>query len=45
MVQGHARQFKDPSPLANRWLTKLRASGVDAQSFADCTGTLSELEA
>jgi hypothetical protein len=43
--QGESRKFPDPTPLANLWLTMLRASGVDVASFADSTGELAEIRA
>lgn len=33
------------TPLANLWLTLLRATGVSVEEFGDSTGTISELEA
>jgi hypothetical protein len=43
LAQGAVRAYPDPTPLANLWLTMLEASGVEAKSFADSTGTLDGL--
>jgi hypothetical protein len=43
--QGESRKFPDPTPLANLWLTMMQACGVDEKSFADSTGTLTEIQA
>jgi hypothetical protein len=43
--QGESRKFPDPTPLANLWLTMLRACGVEAESFADSSGVLAEIQA
>ena len=34
---------KTGTPLANLWLTQLRALGVERESYADSTGTLTEI--
>ena len=41
--QGETRTFPESTPLANTWLTMLKACGVPANSFADSTGTLDGL--
>ena len=33
------------TPLANLWLTQLQALGIDRKTYADSTGTLSEIMA
>jgi hypothetical protein len=38
--QGESRKFADATPLANLWLTMLKACGVPVKAFADSTGTL-----
>jgi hypothetical protein len=43
MRQGETRQFPDPTPLANLFLTMMRSCGVDAPSFADSSGVLNEI--
>ena len=34
---------KTGTPLANLWLTQLRALGIEREGYADSTGTLSEI--
>lgn len=38
--QGMTHVFPERTPLANLWLTMLRCGGVEADAFADSTGTL-----
>lgn len=33
------------TPLANLWLTMMRALGIEAESYADSTGTLTQIQA
>jgi hypothetical protein len=41
--QGSTLKFPETTPMANLWLTMLKASGVPVDSFADSTGTLEGL--
>jgi hypothetical protein len=41
--QGSSRQYDDPTPMANLWLTMLKACGVPVDAFGDSTGTLDDL--
>ena len=41
--QGETRSYPESTPLANVWLTMLKACGVPVNSFADSTGTLDDL--
>jgi hypothetical protein len=40
---GRSLSFPSPTPMANLWLTMLKASGVEIDRFADSTGTLDSL--
>jgi len=40
---GSHHQFKGKVPLANLWLTMTQAAGINLDTFADSTGTISEV--
>jgi hypothetical protein len=42
---GESRTLPDSTPLANLWLTMMRACGVEVQSFADSTGEIEAIKA